>query len=92
MNDNKLQRQFHGTCALIQVQMMRAAECRNIEKCYIDLTKAGKITQDDVVFIKNCLELDNSQDFSQLDEQTVNERIARLHSIVASKLNVADSA
>lgn len=93
MTDEKLQRQYHGTCALVQVQMMRAAECRDIDKCYTELIAAGKITRDDVDFIKSCLNLDNKpNEFSQENNMSIKERITHLHSIVASKLNVADSA
>ncbi len=74
--------------------MMRAAECRDIEKCYTDLVGAGKITQDDVIFIKECLEIDSVTpcDSAASTQSAIKARIARLHSIVASKLNVADSA
>lgn len=88
-----LERQFHGTCALMRVQLMRAAENSDVEACFPLVRARGLITEDDERFIRACFALDESVQLGgEPGELLSKDSIARLHMIVASRLNVADSA
>ena len=88
-----LARQFHGTCALVRVQLMRAAENSDVEACFPVVRSRELITEDDECFIRACFALDDAlQRGDEPNNLLTKETIARLHMIVASRLNVADSA
>ena len=97
-----LERQFHGTCALVRVQLMRAAERSDVEECFPIVRNRHLISNDDEKLIRACFAADDrmgeqvpsdNADNADNDAALISkETIARLHMIVSSQLNVADSA
>lgn len=89
-----LTRRFLGTCVLARVQTARAAECFDLDQACALLQERGKLTADDVAFVKGFLQHEEpvKAGTEQLDEAWAEQAIKRMHAITASKLNMGDSA
>lgn len=87
-----LHRQFAGQARLVRLLLWRIGDSTDLETCFSVAKDAHMISDDDEVFLRSCMELeedsrDDSARVLDIDRTTI-ERLRRC----ADKLNRADSA
>lgn len=104
MGDRALTRQFHATCILLRMQLIRAAQSYDMEECLRTVRSKGMVSQEDETFIRACLAANErlqasedavdsaSESTGESDPIVSYESVNRIHVIVSSRLNIADSA
>ena len=61
MAEVSLQRQFMGQAQLVRLLLWRIGDSTDIEACLGVAAEAGMLTVDDVAFLRECLEAEESQ-------------------------------
>ena len=61
MAEVSLQRQFMGQAQLVRLLLWRIGDSTDIEACLGVAAEAGMLTADDIAFLRECLEVEESQ-------------------------------
>ena len=87
------QRQFHGSCILVQHQLHRVGESFELEECYAAGKAKGMLKDEEIAFINDCLALDEAGS-PEVGPNGVSleEAIKRLQYLVSSRMNLGDCA
>ncbi|MDO4182036.1 MAG: hypothetical protein Q4E12_00280 [Coriobacteriia bacterium] len=87
------QRQFHGSCVLVQHQLHRVGESFDLDECFAAAVEKNMLKPDDVEFISLCLAHDAAGNAEPGPEgYTFEQAVKRLQYLVGSRMNLGDCA